>query len=434
MTAADAASPGQRNITLFLSGDVMPGRGIDQVLPCPGRPEIHEPCARSALEYVALAEHASGPIAKPVAHAYIWGDALAELERRSADVRIINLETAVTRSEDAWPGKGIHYRMHPENIPCIATAGIDCCVLANNHVLDWGYPGLEETLATLHRSGLKTAGAGRNDDEAAAPAVLEVPGKGRVLVFAFGHESSGVPPQWAATEKRSGINLLPDLSEATASRIGQAVRAVKRPGDIALVSLHWGSNWGYDIPREHRAFAHQLVDSAAIDILHGHSSHHPRGIEVYRNKPILYGCGDLLNDYEGITGYEQFRGDLALLYFVTFDAANGRLVGLGMTPLQIRRLRLNRASSRDAAWLKGMLDRECARWGGAVEMSAPKPAAPRQAPRGGKKHLGRPGVFLGSAPKPAAPRQAPRGGKKHLGRPGVFLESPEQTLELRWAG
>ena len=81
-------------------------------------------------------------------------------------------------SDDHWVGKGIHYRMHPQNVPCLSAAQIDCCVLANNHVLDWGYAGLAETLRTLHKSNLSTAGAGRCSEQARAPAVLEVPGKG----------------------------------------------------------------------------------------------------------------------------------------------------------------------------------------------------------------------------------------------------------------
>ena len=124
-------------VTLFLCGDVMTGRGVDQILPHPGDPRLFEHYVNSALDYLQLAEEVSGPIAKPVDFGYIWGDALAELERERPNARIINLETAVTSSDDAWPGKGINYRMHPANAPCLATAKIDCCVLANNHVLDW---------------------------------------------------------------------------------------------------------------------------------------------------------------------------------------------------------------------------------------------------------------------------------------------------------
>lgn len=349
-------------IALFLCGDVMTGRGIDQVLPHPSEPTLHEPYMSSALGYVRLAERANGPIPRPVQFAYVWGEALDELERVGPDVRVINLETSVTRSDDAQP-KGINYRMHPANIPCITAAGIDCCVLANNHILDWGRAGLEETLDTLGRAGLASAGAGRDLAQAAAPAVLEVPARGRVLVFAFGSTTSGIPEDWAATADTSGVNLLHDLSPQTVRNIAGDVKPVKRAGDIVVASIHWGGNWGYGISPQQTRFARALVDEAGVDVVHGHSSHHVKGIEVYRDRPILYGCGDLLTDYEGIGGYEQFRGDLGLMYFPTLDPSTGRLVRFEATPTCVRRFRLHWASDEEASWLCNVLQRESAPFG-----------------------------------------------------------------------
>lgn len=352
---------------MFLCGDVMTGRAIDQILPHPGKPQLFEPYLRSAVDYVGLAERATGTINRPVDFAYIWGDALAELERVQPHARIINLETAVTVSEDAAPGKGIHYRMHPANTPCLTAAKIDCCVLANNHVLDWGRSGLLETLHTLHGAGIRTAGAGRDDAEAAAPALIELPGRGRVLVFAFGMESSGVPRNWAAGKGRPGVNFLIDLSAQTADAIARQVDAAKRAGDLVVASIHWGPNWGFAIPREQRDFAHRLIDAAGVDIVHGHSSHHPMAIEIHRGKPILYGCGDLLNDYEGISGYESYRGDLALMYFPTLDATTGRLARFAMTATQTRHFRVNRAPADGAHWLEQTLNREGRKFGTRME-------------------------------------------------------------------
>jgi poly-gamma-glutamate capsule biosynthesis protein CapA/YwtB (metallophosphatase superfamily) len=349
-------------VVVAVCGDVMTGRGIDQILPHPCHPRIHEDYVASALDYVELAEEANGPIARPAAFSYIWGDALAEFDRVRADARIVNLETSVTRSED-YEAKGINYRMSPENAPCLAAAHVDCCVLANNHVLDWGRAGLEETLATLGANKLKSVGAGRNLEEAAAPAILDVAGKGRILVFGFGSATSGIPRDWRATDRQSGVNLLADLSDRTVADIAERVRRVKRPGDVVVASIHWGGNWGYEISREESRFAHGLIDQAAVDIVHGHSSHHAKAIEVYRSKPILYGCGDFLNDYEGIRGHEEFRDDLALLYVVTLKMSTGELVRLEATPFRIRKFRLERASGEDATWLRDTLDREGARLG-----------------------------------------------------------------------
>ena len=356
-------------VRLFLSGDVMTGRGIDQVLPHPCDPLIHEPYVRDAREYVALAEAVNGPIPRVVEFPYIWGDALEELEDMAPDLRVINLETSVTSSDDYWPGKGINYRMHPKNLPCISAAGINCCILANNHVLDWGYGGLGETLEGLKRLGIEAAGAGNDLQEAQAPAIMELPGGGRVLVFAFGHSSSGVPFEWAAGSKRAGIHLLEGLSSKEIRRIGQKVAGLKRELDIVVASIHWGGNWGYRIEPEQLTFAHRLIDEAGVDLVHGHSSHHPKGIEIYQGKLILYGCGDLLNDYEGISGYESFRDDLGLMYFPNLELATGRVAGLTLVPTQIRNFRLNRVSGRDAQWLKAMLNREGSRFGTRVELN-----------------------------------------------------------------
>lgn len=366
---ADKPPEPANTITAFMCGDVMTGRGIDQILPHPSDPRIYEPYVRDAAQYVKLAETANGPIQQPVDFSYIWGDALAELGRAAPDVRIINLETSITRSDDYWKGKGINYRMHPENIPCITAARIDCCALANNHVLDWGYSGLTETLETLRKAKIKGAGAGQNLIEAEAPAIIEVEGKGRLILFSYGSETSGIPFSWAASEDKPGVNLLHDFSGETVEYIKEKVNEVKQHKDIVVASIHWGSNWGYEIFPEQTEFAHRLVDTAGIDIVHGHSSHHVKGIEVYKDKPIIYGCGDFLDDYEGIGGYENFRDDLSLMYFVSVDTTTGKLVRVHMTPTRIKNLRANRASRADALWLKDTLNREGKQLGTRVELN-----------------------------------------------------------------
>ncbi|MGB5148209.1 MAG: CapA family protein [Porticoccaceae bacterium] len=354
-------------LRLCLGGDVMTGRGIDQILHHPSEPALHEPWATSALDYLHLSERVHGPIPRPVADGYIWGAARDELAHRRPDLLLVNLETSITTSK-AWLPKGINYRMHPANIGCLTAAGIDCCALANNHVLDWGEAGLCETLATLGAAGIACAGAGRNAVEAARPALLEIPGKGRVLVFSVGVMDSGIPPDWAAAAGRPGVNWIERIGTREVERIAAQVRAVKCPDDVVVVSIHWGGNWGYEIPHEQQIFARALIDTAAVDVVHGHSSHHPRGFELHCGKLILYGCGDLLNDYEGIQGHEEYRGDLSLLYFLDLDPHGGELRHLGMTPLRIRGFRLCRAAPADAEWLRATLDRESRRFGAGVEL------------------------------------------------------------------
>lgn len=333
----------------------MTGRGVDQILPHPGDPRLHESYVRYARRYVELAEAVNGAIPRPVEPWWIWGDSLQELERIKPDARIINLETSVTRSDEYWRGKAIHYRMHPDNVGCLTAAGIDACVLGNNHVLDFGHAGLAETLRTLRASGIHTVGTGWDVDEARRPAVIDLGGRGRIIILSLGSESSGVPPRWAAAPEHPGVDLLPDLSQAAAAEIVGRISSVKRPGDILIASVHWGSNWGYGVPSDQVRFAHLLVEGG-VDVVHGHSSHHPRPVEVHRGRLILYGCGDFIDDYEGIGGHEEFRDDLVVMYFPSFASGTGELLELRMIAMQIRKMRLSRASQRDVRWLRDVLD------------------------------------------------------------------------------
>lgn len=371
---ADAVS-GERGtrargeVTIFLTGDVMLGRGIDQILPHPGDPQLRERYVRDARTYVDLAEAVAGAVPRPAGPEWPWGDLPTVLDEASPDVRIVNLENAVTTASSFAPHKAVHYRMHPANLPALRVVRPDVCCLANNHVLDFGAEGLRETVDVLTSAGLRTAGAGRNASEAWRPAVVALHGGTRLVVLSVAHTSSGVPSDWAATDTLPGVALLPDSTARAVDEVAAEIAAARAPGDLALVSVHWGSNWGYEVGAEQRRLAHRLVD-AGVDLVHGHSSHHPRPMEVYRGRLVLHGCGDLVDDYEGITGYERYRADLRLGYLATLDAGTGALDRLRMVPLWSSGLRLRRASDEDAAWLAATLDRAGRAFGSMVRHRA----------------------------------------------------------------
>ena len=159
--------------------------------------------------------------------------------------------------------------------------------------------------------------------------------------------------------------MLPDLSDATADDLTGRARAAKRPGDVAVVSIHWGPNWGYAVGPEQVRFAHRLI-GGGVDLIHGHSPHHPGPVEVFGGKLVLYGCGDCINDYEGITGHERYRGDLRLLYFASLHPDTGTLAALRMVPMQARNLRLRHVGQADARWLATAMERASSRFGSRV--------------------------------------------------------------------
>jgi poly-gamma-glutamate synthesis protein (capsule biosynthesis protein) len=371
-------------VTVFVCGDVMAGRGVDQVLPHPGDPELREAHARDARVYVDLAERAHGPIPRPVSFSWPWGDALALLADIAPDVRVINLETSITAGGEFAPGKAVHYRMSPGNAGCVAAARPDACALANNHVLDFGPRGLADTVQALAGAGLRAAGAGLDSEAARRPTAVPVRGGRRAVIVSCGTASAGIPPGWAAGPARPGVSRLPDLSPATAADLIGQVQAARRPGDVAIVSIHWGSNWGYDVDPDQVRFARRLIDGG-VDLVHGHSSHHPRPIEVYRGKLILYGCGDCIDDYEGITGHQAYRPDLRLLYFASLDPGTGQLTALRMAPMQARQMRLHQAPAADRQWLQAVLNQISHDFGSRVDlrpdgMLTLRPAPPRAPP------------------------------------------------------
>jgi poly-gamma-glutamate synthesis protein (capsule biosynthesis protein) len=259
--------------------------------------------------------------------------------------------------------------MSPAHAGLLGAAHIDACALANNHVLDWGREGLSETTRTLAAAGIRTAGAGEDEAQAAAPASIPVRDGGRILLFSYADGSSGVPREWAATPRRPGVNRLADLSPRTVEDVAREIARHRRPGDLVVASIHWGGNWGYGIGRDERAFAHALIDLADVHLVHGHSPHHPKGIELHAGRPVLYGCGDFLNDYEGIGGHRQYQPELRAMYFPAFDAG-GRLLRFEIVPMALLRFRIQRADDSQVRAFATMLARESASLGTRVQARA----------------------------------------------------------------
>lgn len=343
-------------LCLLLCGDVMTGRGIDQILPHPSEPQLYEGYVTDARQYVELSENLNGKIDYPVPMNYIWGDALPIWKQLQPNIKIANLETAITQSSSYWPEKSVHYRMNPKNSAILKTAGIDLCTIANNHILDWGYNGLKETIRVLNENKILYSGAGENIEQAMAPAIYPLTSQKRILVFSACTSSSGVPPNWGASSTHGGVYYLQHINTNLSVTIAKNIAKYRKTGDIVVMSLHWGSNWGYEIDYSFRLFTHSLIDVAKIDIVYCHSSHHPRPIELYKHKPILYGCGDFINDYEGITGYEDYRDDLTLMYFLEFDKINFLLKRMILIPLQIKNFSLHRANKKDCEWMLKLMN------------------------------------------------------------------------------
>lgn len=351
-------------VKILMMGDVMTGRGIDQILPFHNKSNIFEPYMKDAKGYVQLASQKNGPISMPIGMDYIWGFALTTIKEQKPNVIILNLETSITNSDDYMLSKGIHYRMHPKNIDVLKEIKVDVCLLANNHVLDWGEKGFQDTLDTLSLADIKYAGAGENIAKSTQPAIIDINPINRILIFSLGVRSSGIPTSWMAGENKPGVNLV-RLDKNEIDLLKDMTSKLKTQNDIVLVSLHWGGNWGHTIPTEHKDFAHKLIDDANVDIIFGHSSHHPMGIEIYHGKLIIYGAGDIINDYEGISGRENalYRDDLGLIYIAEVKIKSGHIKRLVMVPTIIQKMRINKPDKSDVDWRFRVLSGESRKLG-----------------------------------------------------------------------
>lgn len=300
-------------ITLALTGDVMLGRGVNEALRAldPEQP---------------------------------WGDVLPLL--LSADLRIVNLECAVTDHEQPWARtpKVFHFRAAPSAIEVLKAARVDACSLANNHTLDFEERGLLDTLKHLEAAGIRHAGAGRDTEEAMRPAILEEGSDhaGRVALVAF---TDNEPP-FAAGPDRPGTNYLPvSLEPQILDRVEAAIAGAREAGaETVVFSNHWGPNMVQRPPNLFRRFAHSVVDRGA-DIYYGHSAHVFQGVEIYRSKPILYDTGDFIDDY---AADERLRNDQSFLFKISLEESELRRLELFPVRLHYAQTQLAAGAEREA--------------------------------------------------------------------------------------
>ncbi|KAJ5832744.1 hypothetical protein N7474_001055 [Penicillium riverlandense] len=385
-----------RTFTLNFVGDVMLGRLIDQLLP------QHVENREEARIVSHFIERYPSRLAKGnYTHSSPWGTTLDLL--RNTDLFLINLETSATTTNEPWPQKTFNYRMHPANVaPILHAAHVDYAGLANNHTLDFGTDGLVETVWSLKRAGVAFAGAGETTDEARRPAVLHLPSRGGGGGYHAHHHTDGQsqkknegddnntaapeydvhvysasdhPRDWGAipafhlvdytssTRVRLRTLLLsggpgkhvadddltssdPEHQEGHHSHRKHHLKQETRPPPPALkiFSVHWGPNYSWRPAERIRSLAHFLIDECAVDIVHGHSSHHVQGVESYHGKIIIYGCGDFVDDY-AVSG--EYRNDLSALWRVRVretekETERGQGLGLKLERLEIFPTRIER--------------------------------------------------------------------------------------------
>ncbi|KRE72755.1 CapA family protein [Arthrobacter sp. Soil762] len=270
---------------------------------------------------------------------YIWGDTLPLL--RQADIRFANLECVLADDGTPMPGKMYHFRSDVKNVDSLRSAGIDVVSLANNHVLDFGVDALREMLLALDQHGILRAGAGMDLEAARRPVVRRV-GPAVLGFIAFTDNQPG----WEGTVRAPGIYYVPvDAGDRRMTDLLGLVRRTKRRVLLLIVSAHWGANWGSDVPSAHQILARALIDAGA-DVVFGHSAHIFRGVEIYRNRPIIYSAGDFIDDY-AVDPDE--RNDQSFVFLLETTGGVPRTLRLHPTNITRLQTRLARRDAREIA-------------------------------------------------------------------------------------
>lgn len=338
-----------RTFKLNFVGDVMLGRLIDQLFPT----HVDEPEDASHVANFVR----SHPQLKNYDHYSPWGTTHSLF--LSSDLNLINLETSVTTGSNKWPEKVFNYRMHPNNIAALKAARIDYASCANNHTLDFSEEGLVDTVRTLKKEGIAWAGAGESRDEATRPAVLQLPNKRKLKeqkVVEAGDSSHEVrvysasdhPQEWGSVPS---FHLI-DYSFSTRERLKQLLQSNVPSSALKIFSIHWGPNYSWHPSSKIRSLAHFLVDECNVDIIHGHSSHHIQGVEVYKKSLIIYGCGDFVDDY---AVDEEYRNNMSAVWRVHVKEGGMKLkpTKLEVFPTAIRGFQAQRLDigEKDHAWV-----------------------------------------------------------------------------------
>ncbi len=250
------------------------------------------------------------------------GPVAAQLKR--ADLAMVNLETAVTAGGTPAP-KQFTFRAPPAAFRALRSAGVDVATMANNHGMDYGEAGLQDSLAASGQAGFPVVGIGRNAGEAFRPHRFTVKGAKVAVIGATQVLDDNLVLAWTATPSKAGL-----ASAKDAPRLVQAVKDARKDADVVIVDLHWGQELNQCATPVQRQLAAQLADAGA-DAIVGSHAHVLLAGGYLKGKYVHYGLGNFV--FYNSSGRTAQSGVLTL----TFDprAKGSRVTRADWAPAEI---------------------------------------------------------------------------------------------------
>jgi poly-gamma-glutamate capsule biosynthesis protein CapA/YwtB (metallophosphatase superfamily) len=296
---------------------------------------------------------------------YVWGDTKSILKK--ADLTLVNLECVI--SSKGRPIRRIpqmfHFRAHPSAVNVLKAAGVDYVSIANNHALDYEEEALLEMISLLKRNKISFSGAGKNLREAMEPAILK---KKQLKIAVIALTDNW--PQLAAKQSSPGVFYMPiQPKEKEKEILKKLLSDAKKTADFIFVSAHVGPHFRDRPADAYKKFARMLIDFGA-DVYWGHSNHIPQGIEIYKEKIILYDTGDFVDDYAVDQG-EFFSNDQSFIFILQI---NKTFEKIELMPVKIDswKMQVNTAKGGEAKRMLENMQKACAEFETESEISANK--------------------------------------------------------------
>jgi len=233
---------------------------------------------------------------------------------KDKDLSIINLECPLTKRINPIEKNGPNLFANPHCINLLKYGGFDVVTLANNHILDQGEGGLQDTIDSCSQAGIKYVGAGNNLEDASNPLIIKIRDKTLALFNFAEHEFS------IAGRNKAGANPLDPIKNY------YQILDVKNKADYLLIVIHGGNEF-YSLPSPRMVKTYRFFADLGVTAIISHHTHCPSGYEIYNNVPIFYGLGNFLFHRENFKDKNWYQG-----YFVKLTLSNNAFKKLNIFP------------------------------------------------------------------------------------------------------